>query len=96
MKSSALSSESLSTRSHFRSSLRDASASPGMEHDALERAVEMTKNVYMVIYFVLMIGCIVGADVLFLSTHFVARLIVNIAIVVVFASVYFGFLKNLS
>ena len=56
----------------------------------------MTKNVYMVIYFVLMIGCIVGADVLFLSTHFVARLIVNIAIVVVFASVYFGFLKNLS
>jgi len=56
----------------------------------------MTKNVYTVINFVLMIGCIVGADVLFLSTYFVARLIVNIAIVVVFASVYFAFLKNLS
>jgi len=55
----------------------------------------MTKNVYMVVFFVLMIGCIVGADVLFLSDHFVSRLIVNIVIVLVFAGVYFAFLKNL-
>ena len=66
-----------------------------MEHDALEGAVEMAKNVYMVIYFLLMIGCIVGADVLFLSNHFAARLIVNIAIVLVFAGIYFRFLKKL-
>jgi hypothetical protein len=55
----------------------------------------MSKSLYMVIFFVLMIGCIVGADVLFLSTHFVARLFVNIAIVAVFAGVYFAFLKGL-
>jgi hypothetical protein len=53
----------------------------------------MSKNVSMVIFFLLMIACIVGADVLFLSKRFVARLIVNIAIVVVFAVVYFVFLK---
>ena len=55
----------------------------------------MTKNVYVVVFFVLMIGCIVGADVLFLSNHLVARLIVNIAIVLVFAGIYFAFLKKL-
>ena len=55
----------------------------------------MARNVYMVIFFVLMIGCIVGADVLFLSNHFAARLIVNIAIVLVFAGIYFIFLRSL-
>ena len=55
----------------------------------------MSKNFYMVIFFVLMVGCIVGADVTFLRDHFVARLITNIAIVAVFAGVYFVFLKNL-
>ncbi len=39
--------------------------------------------------------CIVGADVMFLREHFVARLIVNIAIVVVFGVVYFVFVKDL-
>ena len=66
-----------------------------MDHDALERAVEMAKNVYMDVFYVLMIGCIVGADVLFLSNHFTARLIVNIAIVLVFGGIYFAFLKKL-
>jgi hypothetical protein len=55
----------------------------------------MAKDHYMVIYFLLMIGIIVGADFLFLRDHFVARLIVNIAIVVIFAAVYFIFLRNL-
>lgn len=55
----------------------------------------MAKNVCMVIFFVLMIGCIVGVDVLFLSNQFVARLIANIAIVSVFAVVYFVFLKGM-
>jgi hypothetical protein len=54
----------------------------------------MSKHVYMVIFFLLMIACIVGADVLFLREHFMARLIVNIAIVGVFAVVYFVFLKD--
>jgi len=48
----------------------------------------------MVIYFLLMIATIVGADILFLRDHFVARLIVSIAIVAVFAAVFFVFLKN--
>jgi len=54
----------------------------------------MAKDAYMVIYFLLMIVIIVGADILFLRDHFVARLIVNISIVAVFAAVYFMFLKN--
>jgi hypothetical protein len=55
----------------------------------------MAKDAYMVIYFLLMIVIIVGVDFLFLRDHFVARLIVNIAIVVMFAAVYFIFLRNL-
>lgn len=54
----------------------------------------MAKSVYMVIFFLLMIGCIVGADVLFLSHHFWARLIANIAIVAMFAVAYFAFLRD--
>jgi hypothetical protein len=63
--------------------------------DVLERSVDMSKNVYMVIYFLLMVASIVGLDVLFLREHFVARLIVNIGIVVVFSGFYFIFLKDL-
>lgn len=55
----------------------------------------MSKNVTMVIYFLLMIGSIVGLDVLFLRDHFVARLIVNIVIVALFSGFYFLFLKDL-
>jgi uncharacterized membrane protein YfcA len=54
----------------------------------------MTGHVHMAIFFVLMIACIVGADVTFLRNHFVPRLIVNIGIVVVFAAIYFAFLRN--
>jgi len=55
----------------------------------------MSKHVYMVIFFLLMVGSIVGLDVLFLREHFVARLIVNIGIVVVSTGIYFKFLKDL-
>jgi len=54
----------------------------------------MTGHVRMVIFFVLMIACIIGADVTFLRNHFVPRLIVNIGIVAVFAAIYFAFLRN--
>ncbi len=60
-----------------------------------QRYGEVVKNMYMAIYFLLMIAIIVGADFLFLRGHFVARLIVNIAVVAVFAAVYFVFLKKL-
>lgn len=55
----------------------------------------IAKDANMVIYFLFMVVIIVGADFLFLREHFVARLIVNIAIVGVFAAVYFLFLRNL-
>jgi hypothetical protein len=54
----------------------------------------MAKHGYMVIYFLLMIALIVGSDVVFLRHHFTARLIVNIGIVVVFAAIYFVFLRK--
>ena len=55
----------------------------------------MAKNAYMVTYFVLMVACIVGADFVFFRDRFAARLIANIAIVVVFAAAYFLFLRGL-
>jgi hypothetical protein len=54
----------------------------------------MTTHVHMVIFFVLMIACIVGADVAFLRDRFVLRLVVNIGIVALFAGIYFAFLRN--
>jgi hypothetical protein len=54
----------------------------------------MSRNVSMVIFFVLMIGCIVGADVTFLRDHVWARLIFNVAVVAVFGAIYFVFLKD--
>ena len=61
----------------------------------LKRSLDLSKNASMVIYFLLMVASIVGVDVLFLRKHFVARLIANIAIVVLFGVIYFVFLKEL-
>jgi len=41
-----------------------------------------------------MVAVIVGVDVLFLSHHLLARLISNVAIVVVFAAVYLLFVRR--
>ncbi len=54
----------------------------------------MDRNPLIVIYAVVMIAIIVGADFTFLRHHFLERLIVNIGIVVVFAAFYFIFLRN--
>jgi hypothetical protein len=48
----------------------------------------------MVIFFALMVAAIVGADFLFFRDRFLARLIANIAIVAVFAAIYFLFLRS--
>ncbi len=45
------------------------------------------------IYVVAMVIIIVGVDVAFLRNRFAERLIFNVAIVVVFAAVYFRFLR---
>jgi uncharacterized membrane protein len=54
----------------------------------------MPKNLFAVLYFVVMIATIVGVDLLLLRDHFVARLTSNVGIVVVFAVVYLRFLKS--
>ena len=46
------------------------------------------------LYVLAMVAIVVGVDVLFLRHHFWARLIVNIGIVLVFAAVYWRFLKR--
>lgn len=48
----------------------------------------------MVLYIVLLIAVIVSVDVLFFRHHIWERLIVNIGIVLVFATVYLRFLKK--
>lgn len=54
----------------------------------------MTGNLFRVLFIVVMIAVIVSVDILFLRHHFMARLIVNIGIVVVFFIVYFIFFKS--
>ena len=46
------------------------------------------------VYVLAMVAVVVGVDVLFLRHHFWPRLLVNVAIVVVFAVVYLRFLKR--
>jgi hypothetical protein len=46
-----------------------------------------------IIYLVIMIALIVGADYFIFRYHFWARLLINIAIVLAFAAVYLRFMK---
>ena len=55
----------------------------------------MTRNMFSVLYVVVMIAVVVGVDLLFFRNRFWERLTVNIGIVLVFAAFYFRFLKNL-
>ena len=54
----------------------------------------MPRNIYLVLYVLVLIAVIVGVDLLFLRHQFWARLIVNISIVLVFAAFYLRFLRN--
>jgi hypothetical protein len=47
-----------------------------------------------VLYVLAMVAVVVGVDVLFFRHQFWPRLIVNVAIVVVFATFYLRFLKH--
>ena len=46
------------------------------------------------LYVLAMVAVVVGVDVLFFRHHFWARLIVNVGVVLVFASFYLRFLKR--
>ena len=54
----------------------------------------MPRNIYVVLYILVMIAVVVGVDLLFFRNRFWERLIVNIGIVLVFVAFYFRFLKN--
>jgi hypothetical protein len=59
-----------------------------------QRKIEMTKNMSVVVYIVVLIAVVVIVDLLFFKYRFWERLIVNIGIVLVFAAFYLRFLKN--
>jgi len=48
----------------------------------------------IVVYVITLIAVVVGVDILFFRHHFGARLIANVAIVLVFAAFYLRFLKR--
>ena len=54
----------------------------------------MGRNAIVAVYVVALVAVVVCVDVLFLKHLFWPRLLVNIGIVVVFAAVYFAFLKR--
>ena len=56
--------------------------------------IEMTKNMSVFLYIVVLIAVVVSVDLLFFKNRFWERLIVNIGIVLVFAAFYLRFLKN--
>ncbi len=58
------------------------------------RGGTMAGNLFRILFIVALIAVIVSVDLLFLRHRVAARLIVNIGIVVVFAVVYFLFLKK--
>jgi hypothetical protein len=58
------------------------------------REIEMTRNMSVVLYIVVLIAVVVSVDLLFFKNRFWERLIVNIGIVLVFAAFYLRFLKN--
>ena len=55
----------------------------------------MTKNMFVMLYSVVLIAVVVSVDLLFFKNRFWERLIVNIGIVLVFAAFYLRFLKSL-
>jgi hypothetical protein len=56
--------------------------------------IRMGREATAVLYFVLMAAVIVAVDFLFFRNRFWERLMVNIGIVLVFATFYLGFLKR--
>ena len=62
--------------------------------DIIEQEIEMARNMFVVLYIVVLIAVIVSADLLFFRNLFWERLIANIGIVLVFVAFYLRFLKN--
>jgi len=54
----------------------------------------MPRNIYVVLFVLIMIAVVVSVDLLFFRNRFWERLMANIGIVLVFAAFYLRFLKN--
>jgi uncharacterized membrane protein len=54
----------------------------------------MTRNLFIVLFIVVMITVVVSVDLLFFKNRFWERLTVNIGIILVFTAFYLRFLKN--
>jgi hypothetical protein len=54
----------------------------------------MERHTVIVLYVLAMVAVVVGVDVLVFRHHFVARLIANIGIVLLFGAFYLRFLKH--
>jgi hypothetical protein len=54
----------------------------------------MRRPAAIVLYVLVLVAVVVGADLLFFRHHFWARLIANVGIVLVFMAFYFRFLKR--
>jgi hypothetical protein len=54
----------------------------------------MGRQAAIVLYVLTLVAVVVGVDVLFFRHHFWERLIVNVGIVLVFATLYWRFLKH--
>ena len=54
----------------------------------------MPRNIYIVLFVLIMIALIVSVDILFFKNRFLERLMANIGIVLVFVAFYLRFLKN--
>jgi len=59
-----------------------------------EPGTEMGRQVAIVLYVLAMVAIIVGVDFAFLRNRFLARLTVNIGIVLVFVVFYLRFLRH--
>ncbi len=60
----------------------------------LEPGTKMARNMYVLLYIVVLIAVVVSLDLLFFKNHFWERLIVNIGIVLVFSAFYLRFFKR--
>jgi hypothetical protein len=58
------------------------------------RRVAVRSRAASVLYVLAMVAVVVGVDILFFRHQFLARLLVNVGIVLVFVLFYFRFLKR--
>ncbi len=56
--------------------------------------IEMTRNMSVVLYIVVLIAVVISVDLLFFKNRFWERLMVNIGIVLVFTAFYLRFIKH--